>query len=108
MPISHQERLESLKALLEQDPKDAFIRYGLADSYYKTGQYAECVEQIEAYLKLADDEGAVYRIWGKSLLKLGRIEEARQAFTLGIAAAERHSHPSMAEEYQETLELDFD
>lgn len=104
MPISPQERLASLKQLLTENPNDAFVHYGIADTYYKLGELESCLEHIEAYLKLADDEGAVYRIWGHSLLRLGRVEEARKAFEQGIAAAERHNHPSMADEYRDTIE----
>ena len=101
-------RLEALKEMLEKDPNDSFVRYGLANEYYKANRLDECVEQIEAYLKLADDEGAVYRMLGHSLLRLGRRDEARRAFEQGIVAAERHAHPSMAEEFQETIELEFE
>lgn len=100
-------RLEALKTLLENDPNDAFVRYGLANEYYKADQLEACVEQIEVYLKLADDEGAVYRILGHALLRLGRLPEARTAFEAGIVAAERHNHPTMAEEYREVLAEEF-
>lgn len=101
-------RLEALETLMQQDPKDAFVRYGLANEYFKASRYEECIEQIKAYLSLADDEGAVYRILAKAWLKLGNIEEARRAYELGINAAERHNHPSMAEEYREAIEYDLD
>jgi predicted Zn-dependent protease len=100
-------RLEALKALLVDNPNDSFIRYGLANEYYKAGQFEECIEQIKEYLKLADDEGAVYRILGQALLRLNKREDARQAYEQGIQAAERHSHPGMAEEYRETIEEEF-
>ncbi|KAF0224912.1 MAG: hypothetical protein FD167_4918 [bacterium] len=108
MPISPRERLASLKALLEQDPNDAFVHYGVADAYYKLEDLEKCVEHVAIYLKLADDEGAVYRIWGHALLRLGRMEEARQAFEKGVEAAERHNHPGMAEEYRDTIEQEFE
>jgi tetratricopeptide (TPR) repeat protein len=101
-------RLESLKELLTQEPNDSFIHYGLANEYYKLGQFEECIAHIDAYLKVADDEGAVYRMLGHSLLKLGRPAEARAAFERGIAAAERHHHPTMAEEFRETIEFEID
>lgn len=108
MPISPAERLASLKALLDENPNDAFVHYGIADTYYKLGELEKCVEHAEAYLKLADDEGAVYRIWGHSLLRLGRMEEAKKAFEKGVDAAERHNHPGMADEYRDTLEDEFE
>ena len=107
MPISPAERLASLKELLSQDPNDAFVHYGIADAYYKLSELEQCIEHITAYVKLADDEGAVYRIWGHSLLRLGRIEEAQQVFEQGIIVAEAHNHPGMADEYRDTIEQEF-
>ncbi|MBI4850750.1 MAG: tetratricopeptide repeat protein [Acidobacteria bacterium] len=108
MPISPAERLASLKALLEEDPNDAFVHYGIADAYYKLGELESCIEHVEKYLKLADDEGAVYRIWGHALLRLERMDEARQAFEKGVEAAERHNHPGMADEYRDTIEQEWE
>ncbi len=65
--------------------------------------YEETVEELKAYLSLKADEGAAYRILGESLLKLGKKEEAREAYKKGIEAALKHNHPGMAEEFQETL-----
>lgn len=101
-------RLESLKGLLADNPNDSFVHYGLAHEYYKLNEHEDAVRHIEAYLQIADDEGAGYRILGHSLLQLGRREDARKAFERGITAAERHAHPSMAEEFQETIELEFE
>jgi E3 SUMO-protein ligase RanBP2 len=100
-------RLEALKALLADNPTDAFVHYGIANEYYKAGQLEECVSTIHQYLKLADDEGAVYRMLGHSLLRLGRKDEAKVAFEEGIKAAEKHGHPSMAEEYREVIDFDL-
>ncbi|MEW6732836.1 MAG: hypothetical protein AB1489_16040 [Acidobacteriota bacterium] len=101
-------RLEALQELLKNEPNDAFVRYGLANEYYKAGQLEECVNMIVSYLKLANDEGAVYRMLGHALLRLGRRNEARQAFEQGIVAAEHHNHPSMAEEFRETITEEFE
>nr|MBA2669526.1 hypothetical protein [Gemmatimonadota bacterium] len=39
-----------------------------------------------------------------ALLRLGREEEAREAYRRGIDAAYRHGHPTMAMEFEEALE----
>lgn len=108
VPISPAERLESLKELLKQDPRDAFVHYGIADTYYKLNELEKCVEHARLYLNLADDEGAVYRILGHSLLRLERLEEAKEAFEKGVEAAEKHNHPGMADEYRDTIEQEFE
>lgn len=98
-------RIESLKALIQKNPNNPLGRYGLANEYFKMEMYEEAIEELNAYLKLKDDEGAAYRILGEALLKLGRREEAKEAYRRGIEAAERHGHPGMAEEFEDTLEL---
>jgi E3 SUMO-protein ligase RanBP2 len=67
--------------------------------------YLETIEEIKAYLELKDDEGAAYRLQAEALLKLGRKEEAKEAYRRGIRAAQRHGHPGMAEEFEDSLEL---
>ncbi len=98
-------RIESLKALIQKNPNNPLGRYGLANEYFKMEMYEEAIEELNAYLKLKDDEGAAYRMLGEALLKLGRKEEAKEAYRKGIEAAERHGHPGMAEEFEDTLEL---
>jgi predicted Zn-dependent protease len=97
--------IETLKALVAKNPNNPLGRYGLANEYLKLGMYEEAISEIEAYLRLKDDEGAVYRMLGEALLKLGRKEEAKEAYRKGIEAAERHGHPGMAEEFEEILGL---
>ncbi|HZX15223.1 MAG TPA: tetratricopeptide repeat protein [Thermodesulfobacteriota bacterium] len=98
-------KIETLKSLVEKNPNNPLGRYGLANEYLKLEMYEEAIEEIKAYLKLKDDEGAVYRILGEALLKLGRTEEAKEAYRNGIEAANRHGHPGMAQEFEETLKL---
>jgi predicted Zn-dependent protease len=89
--------------MLQEDPGDALLYYMLANEYFKTGQYLECVQVMERYLRLAEDEGAAYRTLAQALTTLGRIAEARQVYEAGIRAAQKFGHPGMADEYQETL-----
>ena len=98
-------KIETLKALVEKNPDNPLGRYGLANEYLKLEMYEEAIMEINAYLKIKDDEGAVYRILGEALLKLGRKEEAKEAYRKGIETAHRHGHPGMAAEFEETLEL---
>ena len=98
-------RIETLKALISKDPNNPLGRYGLANEYMKQGMYREAIEEIWAYLRLKDDEGAAYRILAEALLRLGRKEEAKEVYRKGIEAALRHGYPGMAKEFEEALEL---
>ncbi|MBX7223938.1 MAG: hypothetical protein K1Y36_28745 [Blastocatellia bacterium] len=98
-------RIEAFLKMLAADSTNTMVRYGLANEYWKLNEYAQVVEHLSLYLKATDDQGAGYRMLGQALQKLGRLEEARQAFRAGQQAAERHSHPTMAAEIEEMLEM---
>lgn len=97
-------RIQFLKALVEKNPNNPLGRYGLANEYFKLGMYEEAIEEVNSYLALQNDEGAVYRMLGEALLKLGRKEEAKEAYRKGIQTAERYGHPGMVEEFEDALE----
>jgi tetratricopeptide (TPR) repeat protein len=96
-------KIDTLKEMIDDDPKDAFAHFMLANELYKEGRYQETVEHLEIYLKLKLDEGPAYRILGDCLLKLGQEKEAQWVFRQGAAAARSHGHLSMAEEFEEKL-----
>jgi Flp pilus assembly protein TadD len=97
-------RIESLKRMAEARPDDPRARFGLALEYERAGEWEEVVTQLRAYLERTQDEGNAYGRLGHALVQLGRDEEAREAYRQGIEAAYRHSHPTMALEFEETLE----
>jgi Flp pilus assembly protein TadD len=97
-------RIESLKKLAEERPDDPRPRFGLALEYERAGRWEEMVGELRAYLARTDDEGNAYGRLGHALRELGRDDEAREAYRQGIAAATRHSHPTMAMEFEEVLD----
>lgn len=98
------DRTEALARMLERRPDDARLRFGLALEYLKQERFDEAVEHLHAYLAVADDEGNAWGRLGDALRRLGRDDEAREAYERGIAAAEAHGHPSMAEEFRGVLD----
>jgi len=97
-------RIEALKEVVQKDPANALARYALANEYLKAGQYEGAIGVLRTYLEMADDEGAGYRMLATASPALGRHEEARDAYTRGIEAANRHHHPGMAAEFESALE----
>ena len=98
-------RIETFKALVKKDPGNPLGRYSLANEYYKLEMYQEAITEIKEYLKIADDQGAVYRMLADCYIQMGDSEMAREAYYEGIEAANRHGHPGMAEEYEEAIDL---
>jgi predicted Zn-dependent protease len=101
-------RIEIFRQMLESDPDNALVRFGLANEYLKAEQYEAAAAALSDYLQRTDDEGAAYGMLARALEKLGRRDQARQAYERGIAAAERHGHPSMAEDYRIQLATDYE
>ncbi|HEX6939474.1 MAG TPA: tetratricopeptide repeat protein [Longimicrobiales bacterium] len=97
-------RIDVLRKMIERNPDDPRLRFGLALELEKLGRWDEVADELRAYLALADDEGNAWGRLGNALRRLGRDDEARDAYRKGIDAARRHGHPGMAAEFEEVLE----
>jgi Flp pilus assembly protein TadD len=98
------DRIDALRKMAEARPDDPRPRLGLAMEYEKAERWEEVIEVLRDYLGRVDDEGNAWGRLGHALRRLGREEEAREAYGRGIEAAERHRHPTMADEFREVLE----
>ena len=83
------------------------VMFGLAKEYEKLGQHEEIIKVLETYLAKADDEGNAYGILAKAYEQSGYREKAIETYKKGIDVSMAHGHPSMANEYRITLDLDF-
>jgi predicted Zn-dependent protease len=102
-----QNRIDVFKQMLEADPENTMVMFGLAKEYEKLGDYAAVIDVLETYLAKADDEGNAYGVLANAYAKNGERERAIEIYRKGIDAAMAHGHPSMANEYKMTLDLDF-
>jgi len=100
-------RIETFKQMLESDPENVLVRFGLANEYLKAERYEEAIAALNDYLQRSDDEGAAFGMLARAYEQMGEREKAREAYLRGIEAAQLHSHPSMAEDYRMTLETDY-
>lgn len=94
--------------MLESDPDNTAVMFGLAKEYEKEGRFDEVVEMLTLYLERADDEGNAYGMLASAYLKTGRRDAARKSYERGVEAATRHGHPSMAEDFRMALETEFE
>ncbi|HUF05909.1 MAG TPA: tetratricopeptide repeat protein [Candidatus Binatia bacterium] len=96
--------IDSLRRMLDGRPDDTRIRFALALEYEKAGRWEDAAAELQRYLEDADDEGNAWGRLGNALRRLGRNDAAKAAYRTGVEAARRHGHPSMAAEFEETLE----
>jgi thioredoxin-like negative regulator of GroEL len=98
------DRLSALERMLESRPDDMRLRFGLAMEYQNAGRPEDAVRELRAYLAASDDEGNAWGRLASTLRALGKDDEAKDAYRTGIEVAQRHGHPTMAEEFEAALE----
>jgi tetratricopeptide (TPR) repeat protein len=98
------DRAEMLKQFLEQNPNDAFARYGLAMEYSRAGEIETALAEFKKLLELHPDYVAGYQMAGRMLSAAGRSEEARQMLESGIEKAARAGNKHAQEEMQGLLQ----
>jgi len=102
-----QNRIEVFKQMIEADPGNTMVLFGLANEYQKQEDWENVISTLEDYLAKADDEGAAYGMLAKAYERTGEREKAKSAYEKGIDVSFAHGHPSMANDYRMTLDLDF-
>ena len=100
-------RIEVFKQMIEADPSNTTVLFGLANEYQKLEDWPNVIATLEDYLLKADDEGAAYGMLAKAYERTGNREKARAAYEKGIEVSMAHGHPSMASDYRVTLDLDY-
>jgi predicted Zn-dependent protease len=102
-----QNRIEVFEQMLQSDPDNTMVLIGLAKEYEKLGQYDKVVSTLETYLSKADDEGNAYGTLANAYAQTGNREKAVETYRKGIDVSMAHGHPSMANDYKITLDLDY-
>lgn len=97
-------RLEMLSQFLEQNPGDAFARYGLAMEYSKAGQIEQSLAQFQRLLELHPDYSNGYFMAAQTLERAGRTAEAKKMLENGIEAAKRTGNKHALSEMTGMLE----
>jgi len=84
-----QERIEQFKKVLEMDPNDEVIRFGLGKLYAEAGKHEEAVGQLREVLRLKPEYSAAYLEMAKSLRAIQRTGEATAILVQGLEVAQR-------------------
>jgi tetratricopeptide (TPR) repeat protein len=98
-------RLEILKSLVEQDPANAFTRYGLAMEYVNSGEMESAVTEFTALLEHNPNYAAGYFHYGQTLEKMDRIEEAKLLYVRGIEVTTKSGDGHTRSELQGALDM---
>jgi tetratricopeptide (TPR) repeat protein len=100
-----EDRIEYFERMLAENPDNPTGLLALANEYNKVGRYEDEAAVLERYVAAVggDDEGNAYLRLGEALRKLGRPDEARAAYEMGVRQAEKFGHSGMAEDLRLAL-----
>ncbi|HYL74948.1 MAG TPA: tetratricopeptide repeat protein [Bryobacteraceae bacterium] len=98
-------RIEILKNMLAQNPRDSFARYGLAMEFANSGDLQQAIIEYRTLLEHNPDYAAAYYHGGQALEKLGRIDEARDMYQKGIDTTARTGDQHTRSELQTALDM---
>lgn len=93
-----------LTEFLQQNPGDAFARYGLAMEYSNGGQTEEALAEFKKLLELHPDYTNGYFMAAQALESSGRTAEAKKMLENGIEAAKRTGNKHALSEMAGMLE----
>jgi tetratricopeptide (TPR) repeat protein len=98
-------RLDTLKNMVAQDPASAFARYGLAMEYVNLGRFDEAMDEFHSLLGSNPDYAAGYFHAGRTLERIGKINEARTMYEKGIEVTTRIGDAHTRSELQAALDM---
>ncbi len=80
-------RLEILQEMVARDSQNAFARYGLAQELANQERLEEALAEYERLIEIKPDYCYAYFHGGRTLERLGQVEEARRLYRRGIEAS---------------------
>ncbi|MEL6329380.1 MAG: tetratricopeptide repeat protein [Planctomycetota bacterium] len=90
--------IEELEKLLEADPRDTFVLYGLAQEHEKTGNHAEAVGYYDRCLEADPAYSYAYFHKARTLLNMNETLRARDTLAAGLRAARAAGDAHAADE----------
>lgn len=101
------DRIEKLKAFLEQNPADSFVQHALALEYVKLADDATAKEQWKALLEREEDYVGSYYHLAKLLERQGEREAAIATYEKGMQVAKRvgdnHAYNELQAAYEDLV-----
>jgi tetratricopeptide (TPR) repeat protein len=97
--------IDEIRALLAEEPDDAFLNFGLAMGLASAGRRDAALEQLDRTLAVDPSYVPAHFQKGRILADAGRTSEAREALEKGIAVARAAGDVHAAGEMRDLIEL---
>ena len=101
--MNQSDRAQMLKEFLNENPNDAFARYGLALEYSRSGELEAALAEFNRLLELHPDYVPGYQMAAQTLLSAGRDQEGKSMLEKGIACAKRSGNQHAQSEMETML-----
>jgi Tfp pilus assembly protein PilF len=98
-------RLEQLQTMLQREPNDTFLLYGLAMEHKKAGDLAAALAQLEKVVQLDPGHGYAFFQRGQIEESRGEMDAARKAYSDGIIAATKSGDTHARSELEGALSM---
>ncbi len=92
--------LETFEKMLAAGKDNPLLRFSLGSEYFKLGQHASARAHLQAALDFDPGYSAAWKLLGRTLAEAGDLEQAREAYRRGIAAAQEKGDLQAAKEMQ--------
>ena len=90
--------IDNLERLLASGRDGQMVRFGLGSEYLKAHRHDIAIEHLRKALEFDPKHSASWKILGRALGEAGLLDEARDAYTRGIAVAEENGDKQAARE----------
>ncbi|MCM2568372.1 tetratricopeptide repeat protein [Janthinobacterium kumbetense] len=80
---------EKLEKLLAQGRDNALLRFGLGDAYLKEHDAQQAALHLAQATAQQPGYSAAWKLLGKALHQLGRLDDAQAAWTTGMTVAQQ-------------------
>ncbi len=97
------DRLESLLKLLEQDPNDSFLSYGIALEHISASNFVEAERYLSSIIKKDPDYVPAYMQLAQVYENLNLIDKAKNIYKEGIEIARNNNDSHAADEMEDFL-----
>jgi len=97
------DRLNSLLKLIEKDPDDSFLLYGIALEHLSTGNYEEAEKYLSSIIKKDPDYVPAYMQLAQVYENLNLIDKAKNIYKEGIEIARKNNDSHAADEMEDFL-----
>lgn len=89
---------DAFRKLLLKDPENPMILYSLGSQLFKVGEFEEADVHLEKAVRNKPDYSVAHRALGRTLVELGREDEARRVFEEGWEVARKNGDLQIVKE----------